>query len=389
MMPVDGALLQACFPPELEREIFEIAVLSYPSALPAVLRVARRVQHWIEPLTFRVLCLNRSAKAKAFVKTLRRLKKLEPPQTKRITSGIRHLFFDLRGLCTVEETKDILRACNNLYDFAAIGDFSHPGLLPILANLRITRLAICFEVLFGGLAEVDLMHPTLLGITHLDVFDPVSSLIGPNQVSLDELLPQLPSLTHLCLNNENPNERIFRLLKNCPHLKLLVVLAPGRTDQINFDPSDPRENKDDRLVYGTFGDYWAQWESGAHGSPNFWTIAENVVARRHQERSKDMALNSLRPVGLAEAPRYIDIYGPISPAPTSLAASTADPKTASPVSSGTQILLASHDSASFGDFRLQVPAGDGILTDSLQDIYRTFTDKYLLDSQLQGDHTYA
>ncbi|KAJ7131271.1 hypothetical protein C8R44DRAFT_850069, partial [Mycena epipterygia] len=46
------------FPPEREREIFEIAALLYPGAIPILLRVARRVLVWIEPLLYRVVYVN-------------------------------------------------------------------------------------------------------------------------------------------------------------------------------------------------------------------------------------------------------------------------------------------------------------------------------------------
>ncbi|KAJ7213780.1 hypothetical protein C8J57DRAFT_288477 [Mycena rebaudengoi] len=43
------------FPPELEREIFEMAAIDIPQSMPQLVRVARRVCVWIEPLLYRTL----------------------------------------------------------------------------------------------------------------------------------------------------------------------------------------------------------------------------------------------------------------------------------------------------------------------------------------------
>ncbi|KAJ7664499.1 hypothetical protein DFH06DRAFT_1324050 [Mycena polygramma] len=45
------------FPPELEREAFETTALLYPGEIPTLLRVARCVLGWIEPLLYRVIHL--------------------------------------------------------------------------------------------------------------------------------------------------------------------------------------------------------------------------------------------------------------------------------------------------------------------------------------------
>ncbi|KAJ7928326.1 hypothetical protein B0H13DRAFT_2311607 [Mycena leptocephala] len=48
------------FPPDLEREIFGTTALMYPGEMPTLLRVARRVLIWIEPLLYRVTKQRRS-----------------------------------------------------------------------------------------------------------------------------------------------------------------------------------------------------------------------------------------------------------------------------------------------------------------------------------------
>ncbi|KAK7000973.1 hypothetical protein R3P38DRAFT_1801042 [Favolaschia claudopus] len=52
------------FPPELEREIFEICALSQPPAIITLLLVAQRVKYWIEPLLYRTMALEYPNKAR-------------------------------------------------------------------------------------------------------------------------------------------------------------------------------------------------------------------------------------------------------------------------------------------------------------------------------------
>ncbi|KAF7313124.1 hypothetical protein MKEN_00998600 [Mycena kentingensis (nom. inval.)] len=255
-------------PPELEREIFELAAYSNFSFIPTLLLLAWRVHSWIERLLFEVVVLNRSKKAAAFV-----------AQSTRYAPFVRHLFFDMESEITPEAASSILQHCTNVHDFATIGQYSHPSILPILANMRIERLAICFEVLFGSPEDINLCHPFLVHVTHLDVFDMLTDKAIP---LICDVLPQLPSLSHLCLNNERAGTILDRVLSSLPNLVLLVVLRPGAVEAMRIEEDPPVA--DDRLVFGTFRDYWGQWEACASGQPNFWTAAESIVLTRKRKR---------------------------------------------------------------------------------------------------------
>lgn len=200
----------------------------------------------------------------------------DPSRLPYLASGVHHLFFDnLEVNCTVEEGSQILSACVNVYDFAAIGGFSNPGILPILAQLHVKRLALCLEVLFDS--KINMAHPFFATITHFDVFDSLEILTGENNVPLHELLPSLPALTHLCVNNEGAGPILAQLLERAPHLELLVVLRPAQQDAME---EGRHSMTDDRVVFGTFHGYWGQWKLGAAGSPNFWDHAAAVIEKR-------------------------------------------------------------------------------------------------------------
>ncbi|KAJ6476755.1 hypothetical protein C8R47DRAFT_1220237 [Mycena vitilis] len=52
------ATLPPVLPAELEREIFEVASLSWPRSIPRFMLVAWRVYAWVEPLLYRVVIVD-------------------------------------------------------------------------------------------------------------------------------------------------------------------------------------------------------------------------------------------------------------------------------------------------------------------------------------------
>ncbi|KAJ7663250.1 hypothetical protein DFH06DRAFT_346612 [Mycena polygramma] len=48
-------MAEPALPPELERQIFEIAAHTCPFSIPDMMRVAWRVKHWIEPILYHTL----------------------------------------------------------------------------------------------------------------------------------------------------------------------------------------------------------------------------------------------------------------------------------------------------------------------------------------------
>ncbi|KAJ7906692.1 hypothetical protein B0H13DRAFT_2662708 [Mycena leptocephala] len=84
-------------PPELERNVFEIAALSRPTSIPHLMLIAWRVKDWVEPLLYRVILLDSGAVSKDMQgfptltpEILRRVIASRPPEF--VQSVVKHLF---------------------------------------------------------------------------------------------------------------------------------------------------------------------------------------------------------------------------------------------------------------------------------------------------------
>ncbi|KAJ7635748.1 hypothetical protein DFH06DRAFT_661564 [Mycena polygramma] len=264
-------------PPELERQIFEIAGLAYPGMIPTFLCVARRIQVWIEPLLYRVVWVDIPTHA-AKTEAIRTAMKSKPSS---FFHAVHHLFIDSSSELSRQEARDLLRLCAKVTNFAVIGDFSESGLLPILAEMQIERLSTCLHDLFGSPSDVDLAHPLFLSITHLDIF---ANLAEPYMYAQ---LATLPSLTHVCLNGDVGWDIFRTLLSDCKMLVLLVDLWQPHSDPRAEAFAAEAPFQDDRFVVGVYNKYWVDWEAGAEGREDFWAKAEAFVARKRSGEVKE------------------------------------------------------------------------------------------------------
>ncbi|KAJ7923595.1 hypothetical protein B0H13DRAFT_1602381 [Mycena leptocephala] len=146
-------------PAELEREVFETAALIYPEIIPTLLRVARRVHIWIEPLLFRVLRVVSANRDMVLT-----LLNSRPPE---FCHAVRHL--GLEDGCSLDEGRQLLSLCKNVINFSSNYFFTHPTLLPILAEMRVEQLSLTLHELFGT-EPIDLIHTLFRSLTHLDTF---------------------------------------------------------------------------------------------------------------------------------------------------------------------------------------------------------------------------
>ncbi|KAJ7366857.1 hypothetical protein DFH08DRAFT_929594 [Mycena albidolilacea] len=168
------------FPPELEREISEIAARSSTKIIPRLLLVARRVKTWLEPLLYPVIVFRDplpghiSFPLDGLLATLR-FKPLDFAQT-----HIRHLFLPRRILERQDDLVPLLTMCSGVHDLAFMNMplLRHPSPfpLPLLAKMPLTRLCINAENLFSP-HPVDFTHALFAQITHLDLLDEVLALM--------------------------------------------------------------------------------------------------------------------------------------------------------------------------------------------------------------------
>ncbi|KAJ7892695.1 hypothetical protein B0H13DRAFT_2665615 [Mycena leptocephala] len=244
-------------PPELEHRIFETAGLAYPGIIPTLLRVARRVHIWIEPLLYRVIWVDPHAHA---TKTAAVRAAIHSKPADFFKAAVRHLFLDGSSEFSEEEAEILLRLCQNLVTFAATGVFSRPRQLPILAGMHVRRLSGCLNKLFGSRDAVDFGHPLFLSITHLDVF------VDLADAAMYTRLAAIPALTHLCLNGVIAWDIFHGLLADCSTLKLLVNVWNHQSASPAEKFADATPFVDARFVVATFMDYWADWEAGRRGA---------------------------------------------------------------------------------------------------------------------------
>ncbi|KAJ6454757.1 hypothetical protein C8R47DRAFT_1166743 [Mycena vitilis] len=254
------------FPPDLEREVFETMALMYPQKIPTLLRVARRVLVWIEPLLYRAVRISGHDEA-----TERPLLNAMASRSPAFFHAVRHVI--LLGLSDNFPEKDALRLlklCTGLTSFGCNYAWTDRSILPILGEKRIRRLSITLSELFGA-AEADLGHPLFHSVTHLDLLgrEGIEQVIGD--------VRKLPALTHLCLDWEVPEELVASALADCPSLTLLLVQAYHGAEPFDY------QIRDVRFVVGISGDYWVDWEACAsHATQltDFWSEAEDFVERR-------------------------------------------------------------------------------------------------------------
>ncbi|KAJ7644872.1 hypothetical protein FB45DRAFT_1021613 [Roridomyces roridus] len=254
------------FPPrlpvDLEREIFETAALIHPATAPILLRVARRVQIWIEPLLYRVVVSYEQSPILRAIKS-------KPPAF--FQTAVRHLCICSMSW-SIEEALDVVRVCRGIVDLALTDQYACSEVLDALADTHVRRMAIPLKPL-----QVDLTHQAFASVTHLDILDSV-------EVADSNLVANIvgfPSLTHLCLNDDIPWWIVHSVLSQCSELQLLVVAWSSSSDLDLYQWAKENPVQDERLVIVRYWDFWSDWEEAANGqSLDHWSRSQDFVARK-------------------------------------------------------------------------------------------------------------
>ncbi|KAF8134670.1 hypothetical protein K438DRAFT_1997711 [Mycena galopus ATCC 62051] len=258
--------------PELERGIFEIAALSDSGVIPSLLRVARRVLEWIEPLLYRVMVIDGSPRARPFHRAFQ----LKPTV---VANGVQHVSFISSGLWPEQDMQALLRLCGpRLLSLAVIGS---TDILPALSHLsQLRRWSGSLASLFSGHPAIDFSISPFRNLTHMDLWDKINAddtVICPG-------LAVLPCLTHLCLNLRlylrlYGHVVVPRILAQCLHLQVLVLMPnPAAARILRKHPP----TMDMRFVVSFGRNYWKDWEVGARGGTDFWAAADEFVALKRR-----------------------------------------------------------------------------------------------------------
>ncbi|KAJ7498849.1 hypothetical protein FB451DRAFT_12690 [Mycena latifolia] len=257
-------------PPELEREIFELALRTnrQDAAFKLTLSlVARRVQFWVDLAFYEMVTISHETQATKFVKLI--ASKLKPPD----------FFTAVKILClpysvTGEQACAILSACTKVQMLACWVDCTDSPELPLLVSrLPLRRLSIEYQ----HFLEIPVVASTWLSnLTHVDL---VLWDFGLSDIDLSTL-SRLPRVTHVALPlYRTASAHAAIVCSSCPNLRVLVIISdPNREED-----TDPAQNYlfDPRIVVEAGPTNIIQdWEALYFGLPDLWSYAEDAIAQR-------------------------------------------------------------------------------------------------------------
>ncbi|KAJ7131396.1 hypothetical protein C8R44DRAFT_850132 [Mycena epipterygia] len=274
-----------CFPPELEREIFEMTAGLYPDTIPSLLLVSQRVKEWIERVKYATFTTTGSGSSHRLGLLQRAMSSNSKPASF-FHDRVRNLFVQQTdNNLDAARLHDILSACSGLHSLVVIDPIA-PSLLPAFGALRPRRLCIDLKRLFTTMELIDFSHPMFTSLTHLDLFDELSSDWRWPWPSL-ALLPSLTHLSSFRLDSDNVGRDL--LLAKYPQIAVLVRIAgdpPGTNDRPTSD--------DARFVCMALPDeeYEADWIRGVEGGMDFGRVQMRSSQRSDAEKS-----NQLRAAG--------------------------------------------------------------------------------------------
>ncbi|KAJ6535598.1 hypothetical protein B0H19DRAFT_1183802 [Mycena capillaripes] len=275
--------LQVCreprFPPELERAIFEIAASARPTSIPNLMVVAWRVNHWVEPLLYRVVLLCPTLRGQILdfpVITAEILLRVIAQKPANFLGGsVRHLCIDYaysaspsRGLT------GILTACTGVTNlFAHFVASSH---VPALDSLRcVRRLAIDLKALLQP-TPIDLTTSLFRTVTHLELLDLADIEEGHR---IGARLALVPYLTHIAI--DSTLHHIVSHVELCEDTRLqcIVFLGSHRAVMNNRSPlvDDPRF-----VFFCQSVDYRWGWLRGVDDAEDYWARADAFIAERRR-----------------------------------------------------------------------------------------------------------
>ncbi|KAJ7097545.1 hypothetical protein C8R44DRAFT_811605 [Mycena epipterygia] len=254
-------------PLELEREIFELTARVYPKMAPILLRVAQRVHTWIEPLLYETLILRVPESNSSHMLAL-----LKSKPTSFLY--VRNLLLDDSFLKHADHSKLAISACSKVQDLALFNPRPSESLLSHLAAMKLQRLMVRLDLLFGHTSLINFTLPVFATITHLD-----TRLIADGFVTG---LSLLPVLTHLCLFEAKHSDLNYALL-NCKKSNILIntyrAAAPLAEEGRAFSITDPRLVLTRMLFYDA---RVKDWELGAQGGCDSWARADLFVAKKRR-----------------------------------------------------------------------------------------------------------
>ncbi|KAJ7250834.1 hypothetical protein B0H12DRAFT_1234280 [Mycena haematopus] len=259
-------------PPELERKIFETAILCDRGNAALKLNlslVARRVQYWIDLIQYEAITIKSSAEADKFFELV------NWKSHDFITNAVKALCITYH--VSAIDASRILSVCSNVRQLACwVAWEKSPHLPQLLSSLHLNQLSI--EI--GHFLNIPLSPSTwFLGLTHIDLIWWADSP-APDTPST---LGRLPNLTHIALSGTGRSEAESVCL-SCASLQVLLVIQI-QEEWDSFEATEDEYEFDARIVVApsdfSRGDSNENWEDVVFRRPkNMWAYAENIVLQR-------------------------------------------------------------------------------------------------------------
>ncbi|KAJ7434898.1 hypothetical protein B0H11DRAFT_697459, partial [Mycena galericulata] len=199
------------FPPELERQIFEICAFSRPVTIRRLILVAWRVKEWVEPLLYRTIAVTHSQPMQGYpiFSSKYLLSAIRSKPASFFHDHVRNLLLHSAPHYAIA---GILSVCTEA-DNICIPDLPD-SMLPSIVKLRPRHLSTSLESLLDRLQP---SHPFFSRITHLDLTAaPYRYSIPPGIWSS---LSRLPHLTHISFDAVSFLAICSLLLETCKSLK--------------------------------------------------------------------------------------------------------------------------------------------------------------------------
>ncbi|KAJ6508725.1 hypothetical protein C8R45DRAFT_968471 [Mycena sanguinolenta] len=263
-------------PSELEREIFEIAIRDNRDDTVLKLNlslVARRVQYWIDLVSYEMVTIVNQAEAQKLLELVNR----------KSQNFFAHA---VKALCiayyvSADDASRILSVCTNLQQLACWVPWENSADLPqIISSLPLTQLSI--EL--GHFLSISLSQSTwCLDLTHLELrWWSTSPRTSPN-------LGELPNLTHVSLSGTRWSEA-QSVCQTCASLQLLLILSISRWE------AEEEYAFDARIVVApshfSGPNVLETWKDVVFRRPeSMWAYAEDIILQRKEKLKMDLGMS--------------------------------------------------------------------------------------------------
>ncbi|KAJ7616522.1 hypothetical protein FB45DRAFT_1034839 [Roridomyces roridus] len=280
---MDSPVSSPSLPPELEREIFELAAYCRPVSVPTLMLVAWRVHGWVKHLLLRVVLLigdSHSREGGLWGARSYPYPSHSPISTRIpiIKECVRHLF--LSGVFN-DTSRHHLSAATNVEDLWLSTDAT-TGLREIVGSLRLRRLACDLQQIFETHRySIDFTLPVFSRLTHLELFDrnlPPDFICG---------LGRIPNLTHLAFGDPDLRSKVPVILDACKLLRVLIYLEDADADSDTAMGEFAQRPTETRFVWMSCVRYIKDWQMGALTGADYWARAEDFVRKRNLREVDD------------------------------------------------------------------------------------------------------